>query len=91
MLIHSSEVRRGDVITGRRAAPEWNGRAMVLRARLHETHLSLDLVWIDDGKRMTGCALPADEEFTVERSDHDPVIEWARVTFADYIARRNPC
>ena len=86
-LIHSSEVRRGDIITGRRQAPQWNGRALVVAARCYDTHLSLDLRWLDDGKLMTGCALPEDEVFTVERGDNDLVIEWARASFASYCTR----
>jgi hypothetical protein len=84
MKLRSQEVRRGDLIVGRTAVPEWTRPALVIAARWHPTHLSLDLRWIGTGKVVTGCALSADEEFTVERVEVDPIIESARASFADY-------
>lgn len=85
----SNEVRRGDVITGRRRMPEWRPtwRALVLSASWFPTHLSLDLMWLDDWKIETGCSAPRDEEFMIERGDVDLLIDHARKTFAGYAER----
>lgn len=81
--VRSRDILRGDTIIARAEIPEWTQPALVIAARWYPDVLVLDLRW-NDGKAIAGCALGADEEFTVERSDADLLIEAARSSLADY-------